>query len=295
MLLSRLTNDQAAEVRVEALKVLAIQNSGKLNEAVKKAFQDKNMQVRTTGLSLLSKTNLSADEKASLLRDIIYNKTVQEKQAAINALADLADAQKFSVLDELMAQAEKSKLPVEVNIEFEEALKNSKSTALTERYEKLRRSAPDTLLFSYQGTLQGGDPERGKGVFWGNENAQCLRCHSFDDFGGNAGPRLNGIGARLTRTQLLEALITPSKKIAEGFGTVTLELKNGNKLSGKLQSENDQAFVIKSGQKADTTILKADIVKSTLAGSSMPPMYLLLSKKEIRDLISFLETLKTEN
>jgi quinoprotein glucose dehydrogenase len=73
---------------------------------------------------------------------------------------------------------------------------------------------------------------------------------------------------------------------------VTIDLKNGGKVTGILQKETKEGVFVKSGQKADTLVHSQDIAKKTLAGSSMPPMYLLLSKKEIRDLLSFLETLK---
>ncbi len=49
-----------------------------------------------------------------------------------------------------------------------------------------------------------------------------MRCHSYDDMGGNAGPRLNGVASRITRPQILEALIKPSARLAPGFGVVTL-------------------------------------------------------------------------
>jgi quinoprotein glucose dehydrogenase len=259
---------------------------------VRKAIKDKDVSVRAVALSLLSKTSLPSSEKVAMLRDIIMNRTIEERQAAINALNDQSEGDKLPVLKELLALAESSKLPIELNIEFEDAIKKSKSGELVGRFEKLKNSSADTLLFSYRGVLSGGDADKGRSVFFNNQNAQCLRCHSFDDLGGNAGPRLNGVAARLSREQILEALITPSKRIAPGFGVVTVELKNGKKVSGTLVSDTKDILTIKPGQKADTVIRRSDINTSTMSGSSMPPMYLLLSKKEMRDLVSFLSTLK---
>jgi putative heme-binding domain-containing protein len=147
----------------------------------------------------------------------------------------------------------------------------------------------------YKGALLGGNARNGGRIFYSHQTAQCLRCHSFHDQGGSAGPRLNGVAARLTRDQLLEALVNPSARIAPGFGIVTLELKNGKKMGGTLLEEKATTLLVKGGNKPDTLINKSDIAKRTDAASSMPPMRLLLTKREIRDLVAFLSTLKDED
>jgi hypothetical protein len=49
---------------------------------------------------------------------------------------------------------------------------------------------------------------------------------------------------------------------------------------------------MKVADKADTLIKKTDVANKINSPSSMPPMYMLLNKKEIRDVVSFLKTLK---
>ena len=90
----------------------------------------------------------------------------------------------------------------------------------------------------------------------------------------------------------LEALINPSARLAPGFGTVTLELSNTRKLSGILLEEKASTLKLKIGDRPDTLIQKTDVVRRTDAASSMPPMRLLLTKKEIRDVLSFLATME---
>ena len=90
-------------------------------------------------------------------------------------------------------------------------------------------------------------------------------------------------------------MINPSARLAPGFGTVSLELKNEKKINGILMQEKPNGLIVKVGDKADTLILKESIAKRTDGVSSMPPMRFLLTKKEIRDLVSFLATLKDEN
>ncbi|MCK7555475.1 c-type cytochrome [Chitinophaga sedimenti] len=147
-------------------------------------------------------------------------------------------------------------------------------------------------MASYASSLNGGDPNRGRRIFFQNQNAQCMRCHSYDDKGGNAGPRLNGVAGRISREQILQALINPSARLAPGFGMVSLELKDGKKIFGTIQNESKTSITVKEGSDPDKTIAAADIKSKKYALSSMPDMKTLLSKKEIRDVVSFLATLK---
>ena len=61
-----------------------------------------------------------------------------------------------------------------------------------------------------------------------------------------------------------------------------------------MQQEKEDGFTLKIGDKPDTVILKSDVAKHTYSPSSMPPMQYLLTKKEIRDVVSFLATLNSD-
>jgi len=51
---------------------------------------------------------------------------------------------------------------------------------------------------------------------------------------------------------------------------------------------------MKIGDRPDTLIKKTEVVNRVNSPSSMPPMHLLLSRREIRDVVSFLGTLKED-
>jgi putative membrane-bound dehydrogenase-like protein len=290
---SRLKADRNANVRVEALNALANLKHETLNDAIKFCLADKDKSVRIVALDLLAKSNMPKPETASLLAKVIQTRTPEEKQAAVITLGTLPLSHTQKIFENLLSQKKKGTLAPEVDVELEEAIVKLGSADLKKRYEESSRyTGPDSLYLKYRGTLTGGNADHGREIFFSNQTAQCLRCHSYDDMGGNAGPRLNGVASRLLQKQILEALITPSARIAPGFGTVNLELKNGKNIVGILQKETTAGTVIKSGKGVDTLIKKNDIAKSTQSGSSMPPMHLLLSKKEIRDLVSFLNTQK---
>src|SRR5690606_13636415 len=193
----------------------------------------------------------------------------------------------------LLDQLAKGELPAEIRLELSEAIGSTGSTELRSKLDRIDAElTPDTTLAGYAGLLFGGDSRKGRTILFSNQTAQCMRCHSIDDYGANVAPSLNGVASRNTREQLLESLIEPSARIAPGYGFTTLELEGGRQLTGILQHETDGSLTLKLGGQPDTVIGKQHVVKRTDAPSSMPSMKGLLSTREIRDLVSYLATLK---
>lgn len=295
-LLTAVMGDAEPAMRVEALKAMVAVQDARMEQAIKHALSDKEKKVRVAGLDLLEKMNIPKNTMVSLLTDVINTKTMEEQQAAVLTLGRLPLENTQPAITSLLDKMAAGKLGAGIYLELGEAIDSTGSKELKERYASINRGlSPDELLASYASSLQGGDPQRGRQIFYRNQNAQCMKCHAYDDRGGNAGPRLNGVAARLSREQLLEALIDPGKRLAPGFGMVTLELKDGKKLTGVLQGESKTGIKIKEGLEPERTIAAADIVKKTLAPSSMPDMKAILSKKEIRDVVSFLSEAKEDN
>lgn len=294
-LLDLLKRDQQATVRVEAIKALAFMQDEQIGQAIQQALSDKDKTVRIAGIDLIERLNISKDLMVSLLSQVINTKTIEEKQAALLTLGNLPVEHSGKVFDGLLQQMSKGNLSPDVYLELGEAIDSTNSTQLMAKYKEIGSGlSPDESAASYAGSLYGGDAERGKNIFFRNQEAQCVRCHSYDDMGGNAGPRLNGVAARLTRPQILEALINPSARLAPGFGMVTLNLKDGKTVSGLLQAENSTSLTIRVSGRQNEVIRKEQIVKKINAASSMPEMRYILSKKEIRDMVSFLSTLKED-
>src|SRR5690606_35794592 len=92
--------------------------------------------------------------------------------------------------------------------------------AQLDQYDAERKASGDPLV-EYGDALHGGDARAGQRVVFQNPAAQCTRCHSItgNAAGANVGPPLRGVASRLSREQLLEALVAPSARIAPGFGT----------------------------------------------------------------------------
>jgi putative membrane-bound dehydrogenase-like protein len=294
-LLAVLKADREPAMRVAALQALVNLKDPSVEQAIRLALSDKEKDVRVAGLDLLEQLNISKDVMVSLLTDVINTKPMEEKQAAILTLGKLPVANTSKTFDDLLNKMEAGRLGTDVYLELGEAIDSTHSQPLITRYKSISsKLSSNDLMASYASCLQGGDPDRGRHVFFGNQNSQCMRCHSYNDRGGNAGPRLNGVASRISREQILQALISPSARLAPGFGMVLLELKDGKKLSGILQEETKAGLKIKEGDEV-RTIPNDEIKNKEYAPSSMPDMKAILSKKEIRDVVSFLATQKEDS
>jgi len=292
-LLVRLKEDKEAAIRVEALRALAAMEDKQISKAIEQALSDSEKTVRVAALDLLGKTNMAPDLMVSLLSEVIDTRTTEEKQAALLTLGRLPVKNTQKVFNQLLADMSAGKLAPEIQLELAEAIDSTHSAPLMTQHKNITtKLSPDALMASFKGSLLGGEPAVGRSVFFRHQTAQCIRCHSYDDLGGNAGPRLNGIANRLNREQLLEALINPSARLAPGFGTVALTLKNGKTISGVLQDETNKEVKVKVGDQPEIIIAKDQIAKRNNSPSSMPEMRYLLTKREIRDVVSFLATLK---
>jgi putative membrane-bound dehydrogenase-like protein len=62
-----------------------------------------------------------------------------------------------------------------------------------------------------------GDVKRGEKIFWEHPVAACKNCHMLKGQGSAVGPALDGIATRKDAAYILESLINPNAKLAEGY------------------------------------------------------------------------------
>ncbi len=293
ILIQRLSADPVVAVREASIRALAKMEQAPIDQAIEQALADQEKRVRVAGLDLIAQLDIEDETKASLLEEVIQKRTVEEQQAAVSTLPKLNENVSLPVLERLLDQLENGTLPPSIELEFFEAMESMEAGTLLSRYENIKSEmSEDDLLASYSGSMYGGDESKGRRIFFQHASGQCIKCHAYDDFGGNAGPKLNGIGKKLNRKQLLEALIAPSERLAPGFGVVTLTLETEKTLAGIKVDEDDSSITVKMGNQPDTLIQKSAIVERRDAPSSMPDMKEYLTRREIRDLVSFLATLE---
>jgi quinoprotein glucose dehydrogenase len=120
-----------------------------------------------------------------------------------------------------------------------------------------------------------------------------MRCHIVRDKGGNVGPELNGIGKKYDRRTLLESIVNPNAKIADGFQSVVLALKDGTVVAGVLRKETPEEVTVILADTKIVVVPTKEIEERAKGISAMPgDLVQKLSKSEIRDVIEYLSTLK---
>ena len=128
--------------------------------------------------------------------------------------------------------------------------------------------------------MYGGSIENGRDYFYEGSAGQCVRCHGLEKGSVGVGPNLSEIGELLTRKQLLEALIEPSKRLAPGYGVVNLTLRGGQMVAGILMEENEEELILKTSEAEPIEIPRERIETRINTPSSMPPMGQILTKRE---------------
>lgn len=290
-LFGKLKTDPSQEVKVEALNSLVVMNASNLSDAIAYAMRDVSEAVRVAGLGLIAQTSLPNNQKVPLLMDILKKRTLAEQQTALLTLGSLEGSKDFKEWSTILEDFKVGKLPEGTWIELEESVLATGSASLKTQYESLLdQKAGGEAWKKYVGALAPGNVEKGRNIFFQNQTAQCIRCHAYDDMGGNAGPALDNIGKTLSKEELLIALVEPSKRLSPGYGSVTLTLAAGTKVTGLLLEDNKDSMRVKVGTEVKE-FAKKDIASSALGASSMPPMGTLLTKRDIRDLVSYLSTL----
>lgn len=232
---------------------------------------------------------------AAMLNEALATGSAPEKQDAVQRLAKLRTAESDKKLQELGNELVTGTLNPAIQVEVLEVLrhrdeKRSVWRKILEHYDEFMNQGTDPLA-THRVALVGGDADAGQALFLNHQAAQCLRCHSVGGHGGIVGPELKGIASRHDADYLLESLVYPSAKVVEGFGIVSITLKDGKTVAGVLQSKTDASVTVLDGT-TPIVISTNDLKEISPPLSAMPPMVGLLTPRELRDILAYLQTLK---
>src|SRR6185503_5899579 len=133
------------------------------------------------------------------------------------------------------------------------------------------------------------DWRRGKALY---AEAGCRQCHPFAGEGVAMGPDLTGAAGRFSAKDLLEAILEPSKVIAENYRNVSVTTRSGAIVDGRLVAEDDERLTLANNPiDPDNrwSVRKRDIVSKRVSEVSPMPGGLLdsFTKDEILDLLAF--------
>jgi putative heme-binding domain-containing protein len=139
--------------------------------------------------------------------------------------------------------------------------------------------------------LPRGDSGRGGRIY---ETLQCNTCHGGGVTpgreGGIFGPDLAGVTRRLSRIELADSLVYPSKQVPDRFKGFEVTLKIGGVLTGFVTEQNSSRVTFVERDRV-RQLARSDIESMTPQKNSLMPEKLLnrLSDQELADLLAFLE------
>ena len=109
--------------------------------------------------------------------------------------------------------------------------------------------------------LKVGDVGRGAALFMDEARLGCVRCHSFDGKAGKAAPDLFAVGDKFGRREIIDAILTPSAVIAEGYSTTIIETKSGEEISGIVKDATEAHLDLIGADGRRVRVATADIAK----------------------------------
>ena len=293
--LSRLANDKSlsAKLRASAVEALYSIDANEVDVVVAMAIKTKSPLLRSAAVRVLAKRNAESKELFPALTKAINGTNLREQQNALDVLGSLKSKETITLLEMQTQQLINGTANPLLQLDILEAAKANKSGKLAQMtldYEASR--AESASVDRFPELLDGGDAMVGESIFRTSYTAQCIRCHKLGQVGGDVGPSLNGVASRLDERAMLESLIDPQAKIADGYGLTTFTMKNGEIFTGSIEKKSANFFSIKDQSGARILIKTADIKSSSKSVSSMPPMMGILAPRDLRDLVAFMKTLK---
>ena len=110
-----------------------------------------------------------------------------------------------------------------------------------------------------------GDVALGRKLF---AQQGCNACHTTTPAEPEKGPYLGGIFTRYSRAEVIESILRPGAKVAQGFATYSFTTTDKRQLSGFVIREGQNDVVIRDLAGAETTLRKSEIAaRSAVEGS----------------------------
>jgi quinoprotein glucose dehydrogenase len=229
---------------------------------------------------MLSKVISSEDESVN----------IKQKQDAFATLSSMTNPESEASLASAFASLESGSLAAELELDVLKA-SETRGGSLTEKaatYTKALAAKP-VMADRYLWALKGGDHDAGEKVFREKTEVSCVRCHRIDGTGGKVGPDLSGVGKQYDRRGVLESIVDPNLKIADGHGQIIVATDDGLIHTGVVKEENDTQLALMD-KDGNVTWLDSDTIEGRKDGkSSMPEgMAEQMTRDELRDLVEFL-------
>jgi putative membrane-bound dehydrogenase-like protein len=136
-----------------------------------------------------------------------------------------------------------------------------------------------------------GDPKRGEALF---RAQSCVTCHTTADGQTPKGPHLVDIGKRYKSDELVESILKPSAKIAQGYEAYVFNTLDGRVFSGFVVSEGADVVLIREPTSVQRELKQAEIEARVQQKQSAMPEGLVanLRPDQLADLLAYVQSLK---
>lgn len=136
-----------------------------------------------------------------------------------------------------------------------------------------------------------GDPSKGELLF---KSQSCVACHTTADGQRPKGPHLVDIGKRNKPEELIESMLQPSAKIAQGYEAYQFSTVDGLMFTGFVVSESATVVRIREASGVERALIRAEIEDRTQQKLSAMPDGLIanLTPNQCADLLAYLRSLK---
>ena len=284
-------NTMSGKVRIAALNALAVLKDKQLNAAIQLATKSTDVGLRVEANRLLGAAG--GKNAVKQLTTALAKGSVSEKQSALAALSYLKDQDAQKTITKWVNDLVAGKVAPELQLDVLEAGANVRSPQVSKALTQYEGARGKDDLAAYREVLRGGNAEAGRKIFFERAEAQCLRCHKMKGEGSEVGPELTTLGQTKPREYLLEAIVYPNKAIAQGFDSIMITLKDDTDVSGVLRGETADEVIVAQPGGVIAKVKKSDIASRRTGLSGMPEGFgQLLSKRDLRDLVEYLATVK---
>ncbi len=277
----------SAASRAKALDALFVAGNPDVLGIADRLIADDEPLVRTAA----RRVRASKNPTAAIVPDLVSacgGDDLEERQAAVGLLASISEPSATAAIGELHEKLLAGNLDPTIALEVREAARVRLGEAAASR----PAVATDPLA-EWSDLLVGGNAQRGRDIFLKKTEVSCLRCHAAEGSGGNVGPKLDGIAATRDARYLLEAIVLPNARVAEGYRTTIIVTDEGRTVSGIVIGEDDGFVRLRNADGKEERVAVGSIEDRTSGPSSMPAdLAAKLTRRELRDLVAWLQGLR---
>ncbi|MBX9583273.1 MAG: c-type cytochrome, partial [Gemmataceae bacterium] len=248
---------------------------------------------RLAAADTLGRSELTDEQRRQVLKAVRDDVLVPPAAVLPAFRKGVGDDAAADLLDYLTAAAGRGWRPSAAELD---AVLKPLPAAKTDALRAALRQAADrdaARLAEFEPLLTGGDPARGRAVFFGKA-AACSACHRVGDEGGAVGPDLSKVGGIRAGRDLLESVVLPGATFAQGYETYRAELADGRLVTGVIARRGADGVVLRDAAGAEVRVPADAVDGLTRVATSLMPDGLAkaIGPDELRDLLAYLRSLK---